>query len=415
MSSIHNLMQQITATAAAAGTVKSASDNVPTEGHPTDSFQDRATLPKGPEIEESGAEQKDQFGAMAGASKGKVNPEEDEPTTIGTELNHGGDQADPALKPSAGADDPGPETDHPASPNNTPTKYASMTNLVELADELQACSLRITAKLAADPSLMAAPLPQKPAAKTAATPAAPAESPTNARIAALQGLLATQELAHNASVKVAELYTPYVTEGIRRANQVYKYLSAVSTDPKLAADMMGLPPEAAGDPAAGGDPGMGGDPAMMAGGDPAAAPAGDPGMGGDPAGGGDPGAGGGEGEMLDQLVQLIEQVAQEEGIDPMQLAQEVTQMLQGGGDPGAGAAGGDMGGMPPEAAGPEGAPPEADPAAGGATPEAEPKMAAARTAKTAAAPTAVKRAGASNVRAAAMQVVTEMFRNQNRQ
>jgi hypothetical protein len=370
MSSINDLMRQINETSAAAepnAKLAMGDDAPPESGHPATDFQDRAKVPTGPEISESGAEQREQYGDMAGAGSGRINPEEDEPTEIGTELNHGGDDAEPELKPGEGVKDPGPDSEHPANTNNKAHKYASYTDPVELADALNEGAVRVMSKLAEDPSSFDAPInPKKDAAKKQDKTASD-KTPVS-RQEVLQSLLPTDQLAKVASDRVAGLYAPWVAEGINRANKVASFLSLLESDPKLAMESMGVPPEAA---------------AAMAGGEGGEMPpeaAGE--MPPEAAGGMPPGAdAGGGGDELQQLAMLIEQVAAESGADPEQLAMEVAQLLESGGE-GGGMPPEAAGGMPPEAAGGmppgEGAPPaEAAPPAPEEVPPEEGKVASA--------------------------------------
>lgn len=218
---IEKLIQQIQASNAYSRKV-AMEPEVPQEGHPTDKFDDRAEVPEGPEIEESSKEQEDQFGDLSAGKDGKVNPVEDEPEYPGSEnLHHGGDDADPRLKPEAGIDDPGPDSDHPASPNNVDHKYASIDDPVKLAEalqeDLQRIMLRVTKEMSAGGKKEASD-----------------EKGTDDKIAsALKNLLKDDEDKKEAVDSVASILEPCVAYGIETAMKVAAYLD-VALEQKIA-------------------------------------------------------------------------------------------------------------------------------------------------------------------------------------
>ena len=361
---IQDLIDSATSRATAVKTASSkiAADNpaAPKEGHPSDSFDDYADVPKGSELTDAGAEHREMLGQLSASTEGSKNVPEKDPATENTDLHTGGDDKTPELNPTGSLSDPGPDSDHPASPNNTAHKYASFTDATALSRQLLTDIDTFLAEVTAEVPKLAA----KPEATTVPAVADAVQSDDSdlaTKIASLftvNGQLNEQKLAAATNV-LSQQYEPYVLEGIMRANRVADYLQAVSTNPKLAMDMIG----AGEDPAA-----MGMPPGMPAGGDPAA-------MGMPPA---DPMAGGGEGDAA-ALQAELEAAAAEAGIPVEELIQLLIAELSGGG--------GDSmaGGGDPSAA------PAGDPAAdsAAATPADEPSAPPAEE-KTAAAPKAKK-------------------------
>lgn len=358
------------------GSQKTAMTKDPVEpsegGHPAEGFEDRAKVPEGPEIQESSEEQRAANGDVAAAAAGPTNPDDATPETVNTDVDEGGDDANPALQPGEGVQDPGPDSDHPASPNNVAHKYASMNDPAEILNGLADICGQISVKLAADPSALAAPAQPgqgetepgddgKTASASASADgtepagddtagkqaASPEETPESQLVQTLRELLPTEKLANAATARVTQDFSPYIQAGIERANKVASFLQAVETNPKLASDMMA-------DPAAmGADPGADGAPPM------------------DPAAAGGEGAMGGEGDEMQELLAVVEQLSAETGLPAEEVLAQLLGEIEGAPAGEAAAAPAEGGEAAPPAADPAAAPVEGAPAEGKSDPDSE--------------------------------------------
>lgn len=332
---LHRLSEQILTTKTAEG------PDVPQEGHPTDKFNDRAELPTGPEIAASGEEQRKQLGTFSATSTGQALPKELNPANTAGEISPGGDNQH-LETPEDGSPDPGPDSSHPASPDNTAHKYASINDPRELAKAIQSDLASMIAKVASlsDGELQVATSSKSTESPSASSPKSPAKVATAPAAAAddtlvgrMKAILGTPSLATAATTKIASLLTPIVEAGVRDATLLAHYLYSLD-DPKLAEAMLGDDPaaaEAMAGAAAGGDPAaaMGGDPAAMGG-----------------------GAGGGEVEAaIDQLGEMAQAIASHLNVPAEQLLMSLAQVMGGGGEAGAGeVGGGEMAAADPAAA-----------------------------------------------------------------
>ncbi|GIW89628.1 MAG: hypothetical protein KatS3mg109_0060 [Pirellulaceae bacterium] len=350
---IERLMQQING--ANASYKKTATEpEVPQEGHPTDKFDDRAEVPEGPEIEESDKELKDLMGNVAASAEGKANPAEDEPNHPGSEnLHEGGDDADPRLKPEAGIDDPGPDSNHPASPNNVDHKYASIDDPVKLAEALESDIRKLMAKFVEFEDS------DKKEPKTGSV-----KNVYEKTVESLKELLPDEESQRSASQKVAEILAPCVAMGVDAAIKTAAYLDVLAESREVKQAMSD---EAEG---AGGD-GLGDIDAEI---ESLAAELGvspeevAEAVAAELSGGGVEGMdiveGGEDEDLIDALDEEIEELSRETGIPPEEIAGLVAEELMAGGGGGVPAGGVPAGGVP---AG--GVPAEA--LMGGETPEAK--------------------------------------------
>jgi hypothetical protein len=353
-------LQRKTASAPNAKTAENVKDPGPDSSHPASVGQDSGNLsvPEG-DIPGKANSQTKEARPTTAVDPNDTAVTDTKPFTVNTDVGKDGSELSD-LEPKDKATDPGPDSSHPASVPSE--KYAACASaqdvLIILFGEIDAL-----VKEAAAPA--PTPTPAPGSAPTGEAQAAP-RNRTEKVASVLEELIpveqAGKQIRASYNAKVAAFTVPYVHAGIERPDRFAAFVKLAEADPAVAAEMMGGAPPM--DPAAGGAPPM--DPAMM-GGDMGGAPGGD--MGGAPAGGGE-----------EELMAMIEQLAQEAGVPPEVLLEQLVSELQGaggGGDAGAGSPPpADAGGPPADA----GAPP-AEEAAGGEKTAAAPGDAAVVTAR----------------------------------
>jgi len=353
------------------------------DDHPATGMDDATSVPTGSLIPDATAPLIEEFGTLNPDSPGSPQNQkpEEKSVSIGTETGRVEEGLTPISELKDGIPDPGPDSSHPASSNNT-EKFAGFTDIGGLADamakQLTTVADMLT-KTASAPDAPAVVAPAAPATSGAPNAVIARMHPEQAKIAsAVLDITAADPMAYNRMVR-AHL-TPFVEIGFSRAAKLAEFMDMAAQDPAAAEAML-----------AGG--GGGADPAAVAGemgaamgGDPAAAMGGEMGGGMGGEGGGDP---------MAAAMAEIEAIAQETGATPEEVIDQLEQLIGGGGDEG----GGDMGGGAPA---PEAAAPEAPPA---------PEEGGEDPAKTAAAPAGtVAGKKISKEAAAARDVLKEVLR-----
>lgn len=343
--------------AASRKTAAGVTDPGPDSGHPA-SPEGNLSVPTGETLSAADEESQASLGDLSAASAGE--PAGDRQVVMNTEVAPVGDHTtDMDIKMTV--PDPGPDSEHPASPSNQKNAAVEACKTVDqLVTLMGNCFKQLEVKIASFEKKLAGQPAGDNSAPAKADPAIDDEDEGEIGIMPAAKVAAIlQELVPDVAgpdgvsfrTKVATMLQsnlePIVADAYDRADSLVSFMKLAEVDPAAAAAMMSADPAAMADPAMmGGDPAaMGGDPAMM-GGDPGAM-------------GGDPGEmGGGGGDPMQELQAAIEEVAQEYGMDPQQLLELLSQEAGEGGDPGV-MGGGAPAGAPPAAGPPEGAAPEA--------------------------------------------------------
>jgi len=280
--------------------------------------------------------------------------EDKEAKSVNTETGKDGSEISGLMPTDKVEDVSGQDSGHPAKAGEE--KYASCTTISDVCNIMLKDLDALAASVEASIKQASAPV-QTPAPVQSNEP--PANASQSEKVAHVLREIIPEEgnMREIYAQKVASFLEPLVLDGISRADKLATFIKLASDDPAMAAQMMG------GDPAAGGMP-----PEAMGGGMPPEAMGG--GMpGGDPSGGMPPGGEGG-GSPEEQIIMLIEQIAQQTGQPPEAILEQLLAQEGGGGEGGGGMPpGGDAGGPPPDAGGP---PPGAEGAGSGAPPDEPP-------------------------------------------
>lgn len=315
------------------------------DNHPATGMDDATSVPTGSLIPDATAPLIEEFGTLNPDSPGSPQNQkpEEESVSIGTETGRVEDGLAPISELKDGIPDPGPDSSHPASSNNT-EKFAGFTDIGGLAEamakQLSTVADMLT-KTASAPEAPATPAPKAQAANGAPNEVIARMHPAQAKIAtALLEVTAADPVVYNRMVR-AHL-TPFVEIGFSRASKLAEFMDMAAQDPAAAEAMLAGGGGGADPAAVAGEMG-----AAMGGGDPAAA------MGGE-MGGGMGGEGGGEDPMAAAMAE-IEAIAAETGATPEEVIDQLEQLI-GGAEGGEG--GGEMGGGAPA---PEAGAPEAPP------------------------------------------------------
>lgn len=274
--------------------------------------------------------------------------EDKEAKSVNTETGKDGSEISGLMPTDKVEDVSGQDSGHPAKAGEE--KYASCTTISDVCNIMLKDLDALAASVEESIKQAAAPV-QTPASAPASVQSnePPANASQSEKVAHILREIIPEEgnTREIYAQKVASFLEPLVLDGISRADKLATFIKLASEDPAMAAEMMG------GDPAAGGMP-----PEAMGGGMPPEA------MG----GGMPPEAGGGEGgSPEEQIIMLIEQIAQQTGQPPEAILEQLLAQEAGGGE--GGMPPGGEGGMPPEAGGPA---PGAEGAGAGAPPEEPP-------------------------------------------
>jgi hypothetical protein len=289
------------------------------------------------------------------AARGKLSGEgadgpitDKEALTMNTETGKDGEELPEAVAVEDGVPDPGPDSEHPAS---VPTeKFAGMNSLEEVCavmDQALASVIQKVASIGTEPKVAGQPAGEQTTDNPGDSqvknsdeveesddePATPPHNTTGGAAAEKKASISeilevvcptTKEAdgpspRERANAAIAQQIQPAIVAGIEDARSYADFHKIAMADPAAAEAMMaGAPSMPEGDASMG--MGMGGDPSM--------------GMGGEVAPmSGDPAAMGGGGDEIDELLAILEQIAEERGMPLEQLIAELESDGGAGGEP----------------------------------------------------------------------------------